>query len=117
MTYVGETSMHLRIKQHRSDSNKCESSINYNKSQIESKHFSLRNFKNTTIQMLKIHKNVKEHSFLGSSSIWYYSATYPFGLNTDLFNKPVKSYSTLCLNFKHHYDCNAIYSQSNQFVY
>ena len=81
------------------------------------KHFSLHNFKNTTIQILKIHKNVKEHLFLGSSYMRYYNAIYPFGLNTDLFNKPVKSYSTLCIHFKHHHDFNASYSQLNHSVY
>ena len=50
----------------------------------------------------------------------YYNTIYPFGLYTELFNKPVKSYFTLCIensNFKHYYDNNTIYSHFNHNMY
>ena len=122
MAYIGETStpLHLRINQHRSDSNNYNSSTNYNKSTIELKHFNLHNFKNTTIEILKIHKNIKQRHFLELSYMKYYNTVYPYGLNTDLFNKPVKSFSTLCIqnsNFKHFHDFNTIYSNFNSSLY
>ena len=46
----------------------------------------------------------------------YCSAIYHFGLNSELFNEPVKPCSTLCIqnsNFKHYCDFNTIYLQSN----
>ena len=50
MSYTGETSMplHFRI-------NKYASSIIYNKSTVELKHFNLHKSKNATIEILKIH--------------------------------------------------------------
>ena len=62
---------HLRINQHRSDSNKYESSTNYNKSATKLKHF-----KNTTIKTLKIHKNVKERLFLESTYMRFFWIKY-----------------------------------------
>ena len=50
----------------------------------------------------------------------YNNIVYPFGLNTDLFNKPVKLYSTLCnqnSNFKQYHDFNTMYSQFNHSLY
>ena len=78
------------------------------------KPFVLHNFKNTTTEILKIHKNVKECLFLESSYMCYFNTIYPYGLNTELFNKPVKSFSSLCIktfNFKHFHDYNTLYSQ------
>ena len=99
MSYIGEAStlLLLRINQHKSNSYKYDSSTSYNKSTVELKHFNLHKFKNSDVEILKIHKNLKKHLFLESSYMRYYNTIYPFGLNTELFNKPVKSYSSLCI--------------------
>ena len=89
MSYIGETSTlpHLRTNQHRLDSNKYNSSTNFNKSAVELKHFNLHKFKNTTTKIFKINEYEEECLFLKSSYMKYYNIIYPFGLNTELFNK------------------------------
>ena len=70
--------------------------------------------------MLKTHKNLKERLFLEPSYMRYYNSIYSFELNIELFNKPVKSHSTLCIqnsNFKNYHDFNIFYSKFNQSLY
>ena len=68
----------IQINQHRTDSNKYEYAINYNKSTVELKHFNLHKLKSTKIEMLKIHKNIKECLFLEFFYMRYYNTIYPF---------------------------------------
>ena len=118
LAYIGETSneLHLRINQHRSDSHKFSPSSNYLKSTIELKHFHLHNFKNTTIEILNIQKNLSERLFLESSYMKFFNTIYPYGLNSELFNKTVKTFSTLDIkskNLKYQNDYLSIYSLLN----
>ena len=77
------TTIHLRINQHRSDS--YNYSTSYNKSTIELKHLNLHKFKNTTLKILKIHKNVISRTrmpiscFLETSYVKFY-IIYLFGI-------------------------------------
>ena len=56
MSYIGENStpLHLRINQHRSDSNKYDSSTIFNKSTEELKYFNLHKFTITNINLKSI---------------------------------------------------------------
>lgn len=114
LKYIGETStpLHLRINQHRSDSCNFSSSTNC-KSTVELQHFNLHNFKNTSIEILKICKLKNERLFLESSYMQYFNTLYPYGLNTECFNRSLKVFS----NISNINDYSPLYPNLNHSLY
>ena len=62
-------------------------SSNYSKPTVELENFHLHNFKNATTEVLHIKKNLNERLFLESSYMKFFNTIYPYGLNSELFNK------------------------------
>ena len=71
MSYIGETSTPLFLRTNQNTSDSYKFSTSYNKSTIELKHFHFHKFKNNKMEILKIHKNVKESVFLEHSHMKY----------------------------------------------
>lgn len=112
MQYIGQTSgqLHIRINQHRSDSCKYSTtSTKHSQSTAEIQHFNQHQFSNTTIDIIQIVKNVSERLFLESSYMTYFNTIYPYGLNTERFNRSIKVYSTI----NNINDYNPIYTSLN----
>ena len=68
------------------------------------------------MEILNIQKNLSERLFLVSSYMKFFNTIYPYCLNSELFNKNVKTFSSLDIKYKklkYQNDYVSIYSLLN----